>query len=231
MTPAAQTPAILYLRVSSDKQGESGLGLEGQEAACRRECDRRGWVVQDVITEVQSGKIERRPGLDRALGLTKGVKGVMVAAEASRLTRGSTTHLLALYERAAKDGYAIYALDLPEIDITSPSGELMLTLLAAINRFERRMIAQRTSLALRAKIARGEPVGRPDAISRRDKDPEGAERMVKIVRLLRELRRQGLSYQGIADRLNEQGVTTFSGGTWAKQYVGQTLKRYGEVAA
>jgi DNA invertase Pin-like site-specific DNA recombinase len=220
MTPAAQTPAILYLRVSSDKQGESGLGLEGQEAACRRECDRRGWVVQDVITEVQSGKIERRPGLDRALGLTKGVKGVMVAAEASRLTRGSTTHLLALYERAAKDGYAIYALDLPEIDITSPSGELMLTLLAAINRFERRMIAQRTSRALRAKIARGEPVGRPRSMP------------AAITERIRLLRAEGLSYQGIADRLNEEGVRTLAGGQWVKQYVGQAVKRYGlEVAA
>jgi DNA invertase Pin-like site-specific DNA recombinase len=220
MTPAAQTPAILYLRVSSDKQGESGLGLEGQEAACRRECDRRGWVVQDVITEVQSGKIERRPGLDRALGLTKGVQGVMVAAEASRLTRGSTTHLLALYERAAKDGYAIYALDLPEIDITSPSGELMLTLLAAINRFERRMIAQRTSRALRAKIARGEPVGRPRSMP------------AAITERIRLLRAEGLSYQGIADRLNEEGVRTLAGGQWVKQYVGQAVKRYGlEVAA
>jgi DNA invertase Pin-like site-specific DNA recombinase len=220
VTPAAQTPAILYLRVSSDKQGESGLGLEGQEAACRRECDRRGWVVQDVITEVQSGKIERRPGLDRALGLTKGVQGVMVAAEASRLTRGSTTHLLALYERAAKDGYAIYALDLPEIDITSPSGELMLTLLAAINRFERRMIAQRTSRALRAKIARGEPVGRPRSI------PD------ETIRRIRVLRRAGLSYQGIADQLNEEGVRTLAGGQWVKQYVHVTVKRYGlEVAA
>jgi DNA invertase Pin-like site-specific DNA recombinase len=220
VTPAAQTPAILYLRVSSDKQGESGLGLEGQEAACRRECDRRGWVVQDVITEVQSGKVERRPGLDRALGLTKGVQGVMVAAEASRLTRGSTTHLLALYERAAKDGYAIYALDLPEIDITSPSGELMLTLLAAINRFERRMIAQRTSRALRAKIARGEPVGRPRSI------PD------ETIRRIRVLRRAGLSYQGIADQLNEEGVRTLAGGQWVKQYVHVTVKRYGlEVAA
>jgi DNA invertase Pin-like site-specific DNA recombinase len=220
VTPAAQTPAILYLRVSSDKQGESGLGLEGQEAACRRECDRRGWVVQDVITEVQSGKIERRPGLDRALGLTKGVQGVMVAAEASRLTRGSTTHLLALYERAAKDGYAIYALDLPEIDITSPSGELMLTLLAAINRFERRMIAQRTSRALRAKIARGEPVGRPRSMP------------AAITERIRVLRAEGLSYQGIADRLNDEGVTTLAGGQWVKQYVGQAVKRYGlEVAA
>jgi DNA invertase Pin-like site-specific DNA recombinase len=220
MTPAAQTPAILYLRVSSDKQGESGLGLEGQEAACRRECDRRGWVVQDVITEVQSGKIERRPGLDRALGLTKGVQGVMVAAEASRLTRGSTTHLLALYERAAKDGYAIYALDLPEIDITSPSGELMLTLLAAINRFERRMIAQRTSRALRAKIARGEPVGRPRSMP------------AAITERIRVLRAEGLSYQGIADRLNDEGVRTLAGGQWVKQYVGQAVKRYGlEVAA
>jgi DNA invertase Pin-like site-specific DNA recombinase len=220
MTPAAQTPAILYLRVSSDKQGESGLGLEGQEAACRRECDRRGWVVQDVITEVQSGKIERRPGLDRALAATKAVKGVMVAAEASRLTRGSTTHLLALYERAAKDGYAIYALDLPEIDITSPSGELMLTLLAAINRFERRMIAQRTSRALWAKIARGEPVGRPRSMP------------AAITERIRLLRAEGLSYQGIADRLNEEGVTTLAGGPWLKQYVGQAVKRYGlEVAA
>jgi DNA invertase Pin-like site-specific DNA recombinase len=231
MTPAASTPAVLYLRVSSDKQGESGLGLEGQEAACRRECDRRGWVVQDVITEVQSGAKDVRSGFERAKQLAKESKGVIVAAESSRFSRGTVASVLAMYEQAAKGGYALYALDTPEFDFTSPWGEAMISFFAVINRLSRRETGERVSRALQAKIARGEPVGRPDAISRRDKDPEGAERMVKIVRLLRELRRQGLSYQGIADRLNEQGVTTFSGGTWAKQYVGQTLKRYGEVAA
>lgn len=215
VTPAASTPAILYLRVSSERQGESGLGLEAQEAACRRECERRGWVVQDVITEVQSGAKDVRKQFTRACQLAKDVKGVVVAAEASRFSRGSTTHVLSLYEQAAKDGYSLYALDLPEIDITSPSGELMLTLLAAINRFERRMIAQRTSRALRAKVARGEPVGRPKSIPQ------------ELVDRLREMRSRGLSYREMASTLNAEGVTTHSGRGWTHENLFQTLRRYG----
>jgi DNA invertase Pin-like site-specific DNA recombinase len=215
MTPASNTPAVLYLRVSSAAQGESGLGLEAQEAACRRECERRGWVVHDVVTEIQSGAKDVRTGFNQACEAAKSISGVVVAAEASRFSRGSTTHVLSLYERAARDGYSLYALDLPEIDITSPSGELMLTLLAAINRFERRMIAQRTSRALRAKAARGEPVGRPKSI------PQA------LVDQVRSLRADGLSYRKIAAALNEQGVTTHTGGSWKHEYVYGIVKRYG----
>jgi DNA invertase Pin-like site-specific DNA recombinase len=215
MTPASNTPAVLYLRVSSEKQGESGLGLEAQEAACRRECERRGCDIVEVVTEVQSAKVDSRPLFTRACERTRELGGVLVTAEASRLSRGKTAHILGLYEQAAKDGYAIYALDLPEIDITSPSGELMLTLLAAINRFERRIIGQRTSRALQAKAARGEPVGRPRAL------PDST------VARVQSLRAKGTSYQGIADVLNGEGVPTFSGGDWRKEYVFQLVKRYG----
>jgi DNA invertase Pin-like site-specific DNA recombinase len=219
VTPASNTPAVLYLRVSSQAQGESGLGLEAQEAACRRECVRRGWDVTEVVTEVQSAKTDTRPLFTRACGLTRELGGVLVTAEASRLSRGKTAHILGLYEQAAKDGYAIYALDLPEIDITSPSGELMLTLLAAINRFERRIIGQRTSRALKAKQARGEPVGRPRAV------PDAT------VNRVRALRAEGRSYQGVADVLNLEGVPKFSGASpWVREDVFKLVKRYGEAS-
>jgi DNA invertase Pin-like site-specific DNA recombinase len=216
MTPASNTPAVLYLRVSSQAQGESGLGLEAQEAACRRECERRGWDVVDVVSEVLSAKSDTRPLFTEACEQTRRLGGVLVTAEASRLSRGKTAHILGLYEQAAKDGYAIFCLDLPEIDITTPTGELQLTLLAAINRFERRIIGQRTSRALRAKMARGEHVGRPKRMDH------------TTVARLHELRKQGLSYRDIASRLNGEGIRTFSGGEWRKEYVFQTLARYGE---
>ena len=216
MTPASNTPAIIYCRVSTREQGESGLGLEAQDAACRAECDRRGWVVREVVTEVQSGAKDVRVEFDRARRAAREIGAVVVSAEASRFSRGSTTHVLSLYEQAAREGYVLFALDLPEIDITSPTGELMLTLLAAINRFERRMIAQRTSRAMRAKIARGEPVGRPRKLP------------VGTLDRIRGLRAEGLSYSMIADRLNADGVRKLvSDAPWVSQDIYATLKRYG----
>jgi DNA invertase Pin-like site-specific DNA recombinase len=218
MTPASNTPAVLYLRVSSQAQGESGLGLEAQEAACRRECERRGWDVVDVITEVQSGAKDVRVGFTRACELARASKGVVVSAEASRFSRGSVAHVLSLYDAANRDGYALYALDMPEFDFASPMGEAMISFIAVVNRLERRINGQRTSAALRAKQARGEHVGPPLRMP------------PATVARLKALRAEGLSYRDIATRLNGEGVTTFSGGEWRKEYVFQTLSRYGASA-
>jgi DNA invertase Pin-like site-specific DNA recombinase len=228
MTPASNTPAVLYLRVSSEKQGESGLGLEAQEDVCRRECERRGWDVTEVITEVQSTR-KARPLAEEAMQLARDAQGVLVVADDDRMSR-STIETLLVYERSLREGWHFYACNMPNADSTTPEGKFMATVYAGIGELEREKVRRRTKRAMQAKRDRGEYVGRPNAIMRRAKDPEAAARMEKIVDRVCALREDGLSYQRIADVLNEEGVRTFKGGTWVKQYVAQTLKRYGEVS-
>jgi DNA invertase Pin-like site-specific DNA recombinase len=214
MTPAESTPAVIYARVSTRKQGDSGLGIEAQVARCRAECERRGWVVSEVITETISGDKARRPLFTAACERARELGGVLVSAEASRLTR-QRGGVLPLYELAAKEGWAVYALDMPEIDPLSPMGEAVITIIGAINRLERRLTGQRTSAALRAKVARGERVGRPRVM------PE------TTLARIREMRALGASLQTIADTLNNDGVPGPHGGRFHKQSVHKAVKRYG----
>lgn len=218
MTPASNTPAVVYCRVSTDKQRASGLGLEAQEARCRAECVRRGWVIDRVVVETISGDKALRPRFREACGRARELGGVLVAAEASRLTRRSGG-VLPLYEQAARQGWAVFALDMPEIDPLSPMGEAVIVIIGAINRLERRLTGQRVSGALRAKVARGEAVGRPRAMP------------AATVAALHELRAEGLSLAAVAEALNLRGVPGAQGGRWFKQSVAAALKRYPPSAA
>ena len=220
MTPAEATPAVIYCRVSTHKQAETPDALLSQEAECRRVCDFRGWQVLEVVTEVQSGARDVRDGWQRAVDLAREHHGVIVVQDTSRMSRSASIDKLeGVYRQAAQDGYAIYALDFPEVDLTEPTGELMLALLAAVNRFQRRMTAKKTSASLRAKIARGEPVGRPRVYDE------------AMIARLRELRGKGYSYDTIARSLNADGHTTVNGSAWSKQRVYDTLRRYASKGA
>lgn len=218
MTPAASTPCVIYARVSTREQGDSGLGLDAQEAACRQEAERRGWVIVKVFREALSGDKAARPLFSAACDLAHSHRGVLLAVKADRLSRAGVAPVLALHERAAREGWAVYALDMPEIDTTAPMGEFILTILAAVNRLERRMIAQRTKDALAVAKVRGtksgRPIGRPRTL---------ASETVERIELMRS---GGLSLQRIADTLNAEGIPGGRGGTWTKQRVHKTIRRY-----
>lgn len=222
MTPAAQTPCVIYVRVSTKEQGVSGLGLEAQEAACRQEAERRGWQIVEFIPEVVSGEKSARPMFARACELAAGHQGVLLSSKADRVSRGTVASVIALHEQAANQGWKVYTLDMPEIDTTSPMGEFILTIMAAMSRLERRLISMRTSDAMKAKAKRGEPVGRPRTI------PD-----VVISRMVA-YRRAGLSLQKMAEALNADGITSAMGPypkgktprAWAKQNVAMACKRY-----
>ena len=212
MTPAAQTPAVVYLRASTAKQGDSGLGLEAQEATCREECERRSWSVERVITEVKSTGMTR-PKFWEAAALASNINGVVVVAKDDRASR-STLETLTIHDRAQKEGWHFFSCNMPTVDTTTAEGRFMATIFAAFAELERARIRQRTRDAMRAKIARGEYVGRPRTM------PEST------IATLRELRASGMSYQEMSDALNEQGIPGSQGGRWHKQSVHQAAKRY-----
>jgi DNA invertase Pin-like site-specific DNA recombinase len=213
MTPAPHTPAVIYCRVSTDKQGENGLGMEAQAAACIAECERRGWGAITMFQEVTSAK-GPKPELDNAKRIAKEHGAVLVVAKDDRASR-STIETLLLHDQAAKEGWHFFACNMPNVDTTTPDGRFMATMFAAFAELERGRISDRTKAALAAKKARGETLGRPRRLDALTQD---------VIRFGRE---SGQSYEAIAVALNAQGVRGPQGGLWYKQTVRDACKRYG----
>lgn len=232
MTPSDLTACLIYCRVSTREQRDSRHGLDGQEDVCRAEAQRRGWRVVDVIHETISGDKARRPLFQQAITRCREEGLVLLAAESSRLTRRKGG-VSALLEQAHREGWACVAMDMPQLDVTSPMGEFIADILSSVNRLARRQTGERTSRSLRAKVARGEPVGRPRALDATlpDGSPDLAtrERAQATINQLHALRAEGLSLERIAGELNARGVKGLQGGNWHKRSVHLALKRYGKV--
>jgi DNA invertase Pin-like site-specific DNA recombinase len=193
------TSVVGYARVSTSEQGESGLDLSAQREAIRAECERRGWQLARVEQDVLSGRTLNRPGLIRALDACRNgeVSGVVVA-KLDRLSR-SLVDFAGLLERAQKEGWNVVALDLG-VDLQTPSGEFLASVLASAGQWERRIIGQRTKDALAVRKAQGVKLGRPRSI------PDDLRRRIN------RLHTSGASLAAIAIQLNEEGVPTSRGG-------------------
>ncbi len=190
---------LAYLRVSTEEQVVSGLGLGAQRSILEAEAVRRGWSdVAYIVDQGYSAKTLQRPALAGALDdLSAGRAGVLVVAKVDRLSR-STLDFLELGARAAAEGWKIIALDLA-VDMMTPAGELMATMMAGFAQFERRLISQRTRDAMAVRRAQGRPISRPTV---------PADVVVRIVAM----RQRGLTLRDIADVLNDEGVPTARGG-------------------
>ena len=155
-----------YVRVSTDEQASSGLGLEAQRAAIVAECERRGWELADIYEDAgASGKsLIGRPALQEALSAVRSHDAsALVVAKLDRLSR-SLLDFAALMEDARKEGWALVILDLG-VDTTTPSGEMIANVMATFAQFERRLIGQRTKDALAVKKRQGVRLGRPPSLS------------------------------------------------------------------
>lgn len=191
--------ALIYIRVSTNEQADSGLGLEAQLAACRAACAARGWPVVAVIPDDESARSLKRPKLIEALGrLEAGEADVLVVAKLDRLTR-SVKDFCLLVERASRHGYAILALDSPA-DPSSAAGAAMQQMMVVFSEYERRVIAARTRAAMAALRSRGVKLGRPRVLP-----PEVRNR------IKREREEDGRSYREIARRLTAEGIATAHG--------------------
>lgn len=206
--------AVGYARVSTADQADSGASLRAQRDAIEEEVRRRRWELVEFFTDTASGKsLNGRHGLKKALHvLDSGGADVLVVAKLDRLSR-SLKDFAGLMEKAARKKWALVALDLG-VDTTTPSGELVASVMACVAQWERRAIGQRTKDALALKRKEGVRLGRPRVLS--DSVRRSIERM----------RKQGLSFQAIADRLNERGIPTAHGGAkWHASTVRAVLYR------
>lgn len=205
---------IGYARVSTDEQAMYGYGLDAQETKLREHARRAGADMIVMRDEGISGKTLERPALMRALSkIAAGEADGLVVAKLDRLTR-SVIDFAMLLEWFTVAGALLVALDF-DLDTATPAGRLVATIMSGVAEWERGIIAQRTRDGLAAAKAQGKTIGRPAVGDR----PELAERV-------RHMREEGMTLQGICDRLNEEGVPTARGaGQWRPSAV-QTILGY-----
>jgi len=205
--------AIGYLRVSTEEQAASGLGLEAQRARVTEELAHRGWECAAVLVDDgYTAANLNRPAIAHALEeLAAHRADALVVAKLDRLSR-SLLDFAGLMAQARRQGWQLVALDLG-LDTSTPSGELMASVLASFAQYERRLIGQRTSDALGALKARGARLGRPVVLA-----PEVRRRIVR-------LRARGWSLPRIADTLTAERVATARGrGPWYPSTVAGVLR-------
>lgn len=220
--------AVVYLRVSTEEQAASGLGLEAQEAACRAFCEAEGWTVASIHVDASvsgTAPVDGRPALAEALGsLARG--GVLVAARRDRIAR-SVGVAAVVEETARRRGARVVTPDAPG-EADDPFAGAMRGMMDVFAQLERALIATRTRAALAAKRARGEktggdlPVGAALAEDGVTLTADTAE--AAAVDTIRDLRAAGMSVRAIAAELDARGIPA-RGERWHATTVARVLKR------
>jgi len=208
---------ISYLRVSTDSQGRSGLGLEAQRQAVAAHIVQAGGELVAEFQEVESGKRADRPQLAAALAACRTRRAVLVIAKLDRLARNAR-FLLSVVEGSGEAG--VVFCDLPTVP-AGPVGKFLLTQMAAVAELEAGLISQRTRAALAVAKARGVRLGNPRlvpatpamaAVARQARSRQVAERTADVLAVLRQVQAEGASsLRTVAAGLQARGVLTPAG--------------------
>ncbi len=191
---------VAYVRVSTNEQADSGLGLAAQRASVVAEAERRGWTLAAIHEDALSGKSLDRPGLAAALAAVEsGEAAGIVVAKLDRLSR-SLKDFANLMARAQSGGWNLVALDLG-VDLSTAAGEFMANVMASAAQWERRIIGQRTKDALAIKRAQGVRLGRPSVLP------------AQVVSRIVAEHEAGAGWSAIARGLNEDRTETAHGGS------------------
>jgi DNA invertase Pin-like site-specific DNA recombinase len=207
---------ISYFRVSTQKQGQSGLGLEAQRKALADFLNGGRWEIVAEFVEVESGKRDDRPELRKAIDHARRTGATLVVAKLDRLARDA--HFLLGLQKA---GIKFVAADMPE------ANEAMVGFMAVFAQYERQLISKRTKEALAAAKARGVKLGNPNGAAPLRRAAKGNMAAVAALKSGADQRARDLagivaddrangasSYAAVADVLNRQGIATARGGRW-----------------
>ncbi len=209
--------AIGYIRVSTEEQAQSGLGLEAQERILRAYCEAKGIPLNDVLVDAgYSGKDLNRPGIVELLRRVRERRvATVITVKIDRLSRRVIDTLNIVETLREHDTAIIFVQE--AIDTTAAAGKAMLTVIAAFAEMERNYISERTRSALAAKKARGERLGNPAFGVL-----HGEERVRQVAR---DLRSQQLSLRAIASALQDRGFAPRRAATWSPEMVRRLLNR------
>jgi DNA invertase Pin-like site-specific DNA recombinase len=224
---APNSKLVGYERVSTARQGRSGLGLEAQRKTIEDYAAGRGAAILARFTEVESGRKNDRPELEKALQLARLTGATLVIAKLDRLSRNAA-FLLTLRD----SGASFVAVDMPE------ANDLTIGIMALMAQQEREAISRRTKEALAAAKARGVKLGNPNgaaALRLAGEDGSALRSTVSsnanafaesLAPVLRDIREQGHhTLRAIALELNERGIQTRRGGSWHVSNVRNLLVR------
>ena len=212
---------VAYYRVSTARQGRSGLGLAAQQHAAQQFARSQDGVIVEAFTDVESGKKDDRRQLEAAIARCKAGGYVLLIAKLDRLSRN-----VGFIFQLRDSGVAFQAADMPE------ANTLTIGILATLAQHERELISERTKKALAEKKRQGHRLGKPENLT-----PQARQRGVATLReqaathpdnvkarhLAGLYRQQQLTYQAIADQLNTLGFRTRNGKSFHRMSVWQLL--------
>jgi DNA invertase Pin-like site-specific DNA recombinase len=216
---------VAYLRVSTRRQGASGLGLQAQQEIIQKHLNGDSPIAEFI--EVESGRKYDRPKLHEALELCKKEKATLVVAKMDRLSRN-----VAFTSQLLDSGIEIVFCDFPK------ANRLVLTIISAISEYEAGLIRQRTKAALQVKKEQGCQLGKPEnlmqnmdkAIANSRKTNQEKARNnpnnKRAVAILRGLANKTTNYSEMARVLNDEGFLTSRGGRFSSKQVSILLNRY-----
>lgn len=228
----AQGSFVSYLRVSTDKQGVSGLGLEAQRETVRTFLNGGSWELVGEFVEIESGtaKGDDRPELDKALTRCRVMGATLIVANVSRLTRNPD-----FMARLVAAGVEVRFCDLPQIE--GPAGRFMLRQMLAVAELEAGLISERTKKALAAAKARGVKLGgdrgnlqavgdKGRAVSLALRQSKAQRRAADLAPIVAEVQASGAaSLREIASALNARRIPTTRGGAWSAVQVKRLLEQ------
>jgi DNA invertase Pin-like site-specific DNA recombinase len=218
--------AVAYLRVSTERQGRSGLGLEAQREIIARFAQAEGVELVGEFVEVETGKgsdaLERRPELAAALSQARKAKCPVIVAKLDRLSRD--VHFIS--------GLMSKGVPFVVAAMGASTDPFMLHIYAALAEQERRMISERTKAALAVKKAQGVKLGNRTNLAEAQAKGVAATKAsadtfaLNVLPVIDQVKAQGItSYNGIASALNVRGVRTARGGTWQAATVRKIILR------
>ena len=214
---------VIYYRVSTDKQGRSGLGLEAQQQQVKTYLQSKpDAVVVDSYVEIDSGKKVERKKLNKAVAHAKKAKAVLLVAKLDRVARNVRLFLELL------DQVKIEFTDSPNLNNGSSDSRLLLTQLAAFAEWEAAKISERTKAALSAKKARGElmgVMGKQNIKATNGKRKEQADNFAKQLAGMLIPLATTMSQRRLVDYLNQHGVKSPTGKEWRLNSLQNVLNR------
>lgn len=212
------TKAVAYLRVSTDKQGKSGLGLDAQREAVARYVAANGVELIGEHIEVETGKganaLSKRPELVAALAIARREKAGLIIAKLDRLARN--VHFIS---GLMETGVEFAVADMPNAD------RFQLHLFAALAEKEAEVISQRTKAALAAAKDRGTELGKYGKVLAARNQAEAMHRLEPIAADLLALKAEGLSIRKMVEALNGRAIPSPAGGKWHPASLHRALAR------